>query len=194
MPDPAPASPLLSRLAAHHADTWRHSLRVGRFAAWLAEAAGLTPQFGPDLARAASLHDIGKLALPPALLDKPDALTPAERERFRRHAGDGAARLAAAGDSPLAVAIAGSHHERWDGSGYPQGVAGTAIPLAARLVSLVDVYDAIRMPRAYSPAHAHEEAMTILHRIAHEFDPTLMAALRAHADGLEAAYRQETGA
>lgn len=188
---PPAAVALLLRLAVHHADTWRHSLRVGRLAALLAERAGLAGALGPGLAAAASLHDIGKLRVPRLLLDKPDALAPDEQTWFRRHTSDGAALLAKAEGSGLAIAIARHHHERWDGSGYPQGLRGEAIPLAARLVSLVDVYDAIRAPRAYNPAQTHATAMAIMHRIQTEFDPALFQAFAAAADAIRAASEQD---
>ena len=85
---------LLGRLAAHHPETWQHSLRVGRLTALLAERAGLAPVFGDGLEAAACLHDIGKLHLPPGLLDKPGALSADERVHFRHHAADGAALFA----------------------------------------------------------------------------------------------------
>lgn len=194
MPHDTPAHPLLDRLAAHHADTWRHSLRVARFAGILAAAAGLDGRFGRGLALAAALHDIGKLAVPVCLLQKPAALTAAEQACFRRHPDAGARRLAVACDSPLAVLVARHHHERWDGSGYPLGLAGAAIPLAARLVSLADVYDAVRAPRAYKPGRPHREAMQMIGTMQSQFDPALLAAFRTCAAALDAAYREETSA
>lgn len=189
---------LLHRLAVHHVDTWQHSQRVGRLACALAAETGLAGGLGGDLAGgdlalAASLHDIGKLRLPLRLMDKPGGLTVAEQERVRQHTADGAALLMAAGASVSAVAIARSHHECWDGSGYPMGLRGAAIPLAARLVSIVDVYDALRSARAYKPGRPRGEAMTEMSRMRERFDPELLAAFCNAETAMDATYRAAGG-
>ncbi len=180
---------LLGQLAAHHMETWRHSLRVGRLASVLAEQAGLAAPGGSGLALAASLHDIGKLNLPAALLGKAGGLTVEEQAHLRRHPVEGAALLRVVDGSGKAVAIAQGHHERWDGSGYPLGLCGSAIPLAARLVSIVDVYDALRAPRAYKPGRPHAEVMAEMFRMRNQFDPNLMTVFQAAAEAMDAAYR-----
>lgn len=134
--------------------------------------------------RSAPLHDIGKVAIPDAILNKPGKLTPDEWEFMKRHAEFGCNAIAAAeldlsgtGLDFLRYAreIAYSHHEKWDGSGYPQGLIGEAIPLGARLMAVADVYDALITKRAYKPAFSHEQALAIIAegRATH-FDPDIV--------------------
>ena len=160
-------------------------LRVGRMAGALAAALGLPDADQRLLRRAAVLHDLGKLALPRAILDYAHVLDRTRRRIMQQHALLGAALLAAAREPWLRLArsICLCHHERWDGSGYPAGLAGAAIPLAARLTSVVDVYDALRSQRCYKRAMDHAQAMAILlqgdDRVqpAH-FDPEALQALQ----------------
>jgi putative two-component system response regulator len=184
---------LVMRAAGIDPEGYEHTLRVGRIAAMLAEAMGIAEAEREVLERAAALHDIGKLALPAGVLDHRHVLDPAARRVMERHTVLGAALLAHA-RAPwlrLAAEIAGHHHERWDGSGYPAGLAGEAIPLAARLVAVADVYDALRSERPYKSAQDHPEAMRrILEgdgRIAPaQFDPAVLAALKACSAALAA--------
>jgi putative two-component system response regulator len=174
---PTPATTtaeLLARLVKHHADTHRHSLRVARLAVVLAENAGVALRLGDKLGEATQLHDIGKLAIPAALLNKTGGLSAGERTRFQRHTHDGAALLAPIAGAVLAQAIAQNHHERWDGSGYPAGLSGEAIPLGARLVALADVYDALRAARAYKDGRTHPEVLATMTRMNQQFDPNLL--------------------
>ncbi len=162
-----------------------HAERVGRMAGALAAALGLPDADQRLLRRAAVLHDLGKLALPRAILDYAHVLDRTRRRIMQQHALLGAALLAAAREPWLRLArsICLCHHERWDGSGYPAGLAGAAIPLAARLTSVVDVYDALRSQRCYKRAMDHAQAMAILlqgdDRVqpAH-FDPEALQALQ----------------
>jgi putative two-component system response regulator len=179
---------LLARLAATDPEGPDHPQRVGRIAAILAAEVGLDAGACDLLARAATLHDIGKLALPEEILGHAHVLDPAERSKMERHTLLGAALLAHA-TAPwmrLGALIALAHHERWDGSGYPGGLRGDAIPLAARLVAVADVYDALRSERPYKGAQDHEEAMARIltgdERIGpRQFDPAVLQALTRRA-------------
>ncbi|MBK9441863.1 MAG: two-component system response regulator [Comamonadaceae bacterium] len=131
----------------------------------------LTPQVIESLYRSAPLHDIGKVGVPDRILLKPGSLDAQEFEIMKSHASIGAVAIARAerdlgssGNSFLRYAhqIALHHHEKWDGSGYPHGLSGDAIPLSARLMALADVYDALISKRVYKPAFSHEKAVTII--------------------------------
>ncbi len=184
---------LILRAVALDPEGRDHPLRVGRIAAVLAEGLGIAPDERDMLRRAAVLHDIGKMALPEGMLDHSHVLEPAARRVMERHTVLGAGILAHA-RAPwlrLAATIALNHHERWDGSGYPSGLSGEAIPLAARLVAVADVYDALRSERPYKGPLEHEEALTRLFegdgRIAPgQFDPQVLAVLRDRATAVGA--------
>lgn len=110
------------------------------------------------------LPDVGKIGIPDHILLKPGAFEPHEWEIMKTHAELGA-RLLDAADSPylaMGAEIAGGHHERWDGGGYPRGLAGEAIPLSARIMNICDQYDALRSRRPYKPAFTHERALEII--------------------------------
>ncbi|HXF98718.1 MAG TPA: HD domain-containing phosphohydrolase [Gaiellaceae bacterium] len=168
-------------IAAEYRDdaTSEHAERVARTAALLAERLG-RPQAEVELLRlAAPLHDIGKLAVPDALLLKPGPLTPAEVEQMRTHAAAGAEILGGSSSDVLRLGeeIARTHHEWWDGSGYPSGLAGEQIPLSGRLVALADVFDALTHERPYKRAWPLEEAVREIHRLSgRQFDPAVVAA------------------
>ena len=184
---------VLRRAVALDPEGAGHPGRVGRIAALLGEALGVAPEDRALLERAAVLHDVGKLALPEGVLGHRHVLDPAARRVMERHTVLGAGLLAHARADwmRLASTVALAHHERWDGSGYPHGLAGKAIPLAARLVAVADVYDALRSERAYKNAQDHAEAMARLlegdERIApRQFDPRILGALRDVAQDLAA--------
>jgi putative two-component system response regulator len=168
-------------LAAEYRDetTAAHTERVGRTAFLLAGALGLDAEEAAVLRQAAPLHDLGKLAVPDAVLRKRGSLTAAEFEQMKRHATAGAAILAGSSSSVLRAGeqIAASHHERWDGAGYPFGLAGEAIPLPGRIVALADVFDALTHERSYKPAwevgRAVEEITGLRER---QFDPDVVEA------------------
>jgi putative two-component system response regulator len=145
-------------------DTSQHNRRVGDLSARLAEAIGWTREDAGLLRRAAALHDIGKIGIPDALLRKPGALTDSEVRVMRTHAAIGA-RILGGSQIPLlqlAETVAISHHERWDGTGYPRGLKGSAIPLAGRIVAVVDAFDAITNHRPYRAARSVQVAMAVL--------------------------------
>mgnify|MGYP001226967996 CR=1 FL=1 len=170
-----------------------HPVRVGRIAALLAECLGVAADQRAMLQRAAVLHDIGKMALPEGVLGHSHVLDPAARRAMERHTSLGASILAhvRAPWMQLAATIALNHHERWDGSGYPAGLAGEAIPIAARLVAVADVYDALRSDRPYKGPLDHDQALSRLlegdGRIAPaQFDPEVLTALRIRASAIGA--------
>jgi putative two-component system response regulator len=139
------------------------------------------------LRRAAPLHDVGKIGIPDAILLKPGKLTPEEFELMKTHTTIGA-EILSGGRSPLvrlAQNIALTHQERWDGSGYPRGLAGEAIPLEGRIVALVDVLDALTHERPYKLAWPLDEAVAeIARQSGRQFDPRLVAVfLQLYAEG-----------
>ena len=129
----------------------------------------VSPEYIDDIVKAAPLHDIGKVGIPDAILRKPGKLTREEFEIIKNHCDYGAnilemaeAKLEFQSFLRVAVKIVRSHHEKWDGSGYPDGLRNDEIPLSARIMSLADVYDALRSERCYKKAFSHEEACTII--------------------------------
>lgn len=161
-------------------DTGKHIQRVNRYAGALAANMGLPNDFVETVSFSAQMHDVGKIKIPASILLKNGPLDDAETALIRMHPVYG---LQILGDSPrLQVArdIAISHHENWDGSGYPNRLAGENIPLAGRIVKLADVYDALRSNRSYKPPLTHQETLSIFRngdeRINPEkhFDPVLL--------------------
>jgi putative two-component system response regulator len=170
----------------HDDDTSQHTQRVGASAERIAGAMGLPDAFVAMIRDAAPLHDIGKITTPRSLLQKPGALTPEEREIMMRHAEAGAQILSSA-SSPvlrLAAEIARSHHEHWDGGGYPAGLAGEKIPLAARITAVADVFDALTHERPYKQAWEIEPSLAhIAERAGSQFDPGVVDAFVTLASG-----------
>ena len=143
--------------------THGHSGRVGRHALALATRLGLGAPEADILRRGAAVHDIGKISIPDAVLDKPGRLTPEECELVRRHPAEGASILAPLNSARDVIPLVRWHHERLDGAGYPDGLRGAAIPLLVRVLAVADVYDALASDRPYRPAMTHaqsREAMT----------------------------------
>jgi HD-GYP domain-containing protein (c-di-GMP phosphodiesterase class II) len=183
----------LAKLAEHRdTDTGAHLERIRGYVAVLARELSrrhheIDEPFLATLELASTLHDIGKVGVPDAILLKPGRLTPDERRAVQQHPLIGGACLAAicrllAQDDFLEMArqIALCHHERWDGGGYPVGLAGDQIPLAARIVALADVYDALTSQRVYKPAMGHQQAReAILAGSGTQFDPAIVAAFLA---------------
>jgi putative two-component system response regulator len=186
----------LAKLAeARDDDTGQHVERVQTFARMLAEqlretrmhATQLTTAYIDNLFEAASLHDIGKVATPDAILLKPGKLTPGEFAEMKKHCALGAGTLAAVLERypgnqflRMGVEVARSHHEKWDGSGYPDGLKGAAIPLAARIIAVADFYDALTSKRCYRPAFSHAETSKMIHEgDGIHFDPDVVAAFTA---------------
>lgn len=180
-------------------ETGNHLHRTSRYvrllSQWLAgnssRGAELTAERIALLTRSAPLHDIGKVGIPDAILLKPGKLTVEEFETMKTHAAIGRDAIAKAeaqlgGDASfLSVAkeIAGGHHEKWDGSGYPEGLSGESIPLSARLMAVADVYDALISKRVYKEAFPREEAeRIILEGSGRHFDPEVVRAFVALKD------------
>ncbi|HTU26861.1 MAG TPA: HD domain-containing phosphohydrolase [Pirellulales bacterium] len=182
-------------------DTGQHVLRVGRYACLIARQLGWQGERLEILEQAAQLHDIGKIGVPDAILLKPGKLTPEEFEIMQKHSGYGrritqnlgdhevntlachtemGARLLEASDSPvltMAATIALSHHEKWDGSGYPLGLAGDDIPIEGRITAVADVFDALSSRRPYKPPFHLNQCMEILEEgRGKHFDPTVLDA------------------
>jgi putative nucleotidyltransferase with HDIG domain len=144
--------------------THGHSQRVARHALRIANALHVPAAQAERIWTAATLHDVGKLYTPREILNKPGRLTDEEFEVIRRHPVDGAAMLLDVEGDPEIVAIVRSHHERLDGRGYPDGLAGDDIPLGARIIAVADTFDALTSTRSYRPAAAHKRALDILRK------------------------------
>jgi putative two-component system response regulator len=174
---------MLARLAAaaelHNDDTGQHTLRVAELSVALAREIGLPEAQIELLRRAAPLHDVGKIAISDALLCKRGKLTAKEFEQVKTHTTAGAQMLAGSPFELLALAeqTALTHHERWDGSGYPAGLAGEAIPITGRIVAVADVYDALTHSRPYKAAWSTADAISELtSQAGRHFDPIVVDA------------------
>lgn len=176
----------LQRLAIaaelHGEGTREHTARVGRTAAAIARQMALSPAFVELIAQAATLHDIGKLGVSNEVLLRPRPLSPSEQETMRQHTIVGA-RILEGSDTPalrLAEQIAISHHERWDGNGYPRGLSGEEIPVAGRITTVADVFDALLHERPYKSSWSLEAALgEIRAGSGTSFDPTVVDAFLA---------------
>ncbi len=154
----------LSRLLeARDAYIHGHSRRVARHAGRIARAMRLSPTEIAKIRTAATVHDVGKLYTPREILNNPGRLTDREFAIVKLHPGDGADMLAEVGDPEIAAMVR-HHHERIDGGGYPDGLAGSKIPLGARIIAVADTFDAITSSRAYRPAGTHKKALDVLSR------------------------------
>ena len=165
--------------------THGHIRRVQHYAVELAKRVGVTDQSQISAIEAASLlHDMGKLAVPEYILNKPGALTPAEFEKMKLHASVGADILGAIQFPYPVVPIVRHHHENWDGTGYPDGLRGTQIPMGARILSVVDCFDALTSDRPYRPKLPDAEALKILlQRRGKMYDPVVVDTfLAVHAE------------
>ena len=194
---------LLSLTEVRDAETGRHSRRTQRYARLLAEPLSAHPAFRDYLtkervellSRLAPLHDIGKVGVPDRVLNKPGKLTPEETAEMRRHPELGRdvllraeARVGVRDDATLQLAkdIVYTHHERWDGQGYPQGLRGTEIPIPGRIMAVVDVYDAVHARSLYCASSSHEETVKVIERgCGTHFDPDVVEAFLAVATAFE---------
>ncbi|MEW6132504.1 MAG: response regulator [Pseudomonadota bacterium] len=184
-------------VAAEYKDeeTGNHIQRIAEYSLHLSERLGMDGDFCDTIHHASPMHDIGKIGIPDAVLLKPGKLLDHEWDIMRTHCEIGASILRR-GESPylgMASDIALSHHERWDGSGYPQGLAGEAIPLPARIMAICDVYDALRSKRPYKPALEHEKSLEIIltgdgRTQPGHFDPAILDAFRRSADTFREIY------
>lgn len=170
----------LARAAEYRDDTTgQHIIRVGRLSEQIGRVLGLGEERLFELRHAAPLHDVGKIGIPDAILRKPARLTSDEWALMRQHTEIGARILEGCGYPVIQMAhtIALTHHERWDGKGYPQGLQGEEIPLWGRIVAVVDAYDAMVNDRPYRPALSHEQAIeTLQAEREKQFDPLIVDA------------------
>jgi diguanylate cyclase (GGDEF)-like protein/putative nucleotidyltransferase with HDIG domain len=176
------AASLARAVDARDVYTGNHSQRVAQLAVRIASRIGLNREELELTRLAASLHDLGKLALPEDLLRKPAPLTEPERIVLQRHAEIGFRMLESLGIDPVAEWVL-HHHERWDGTGYPDRLAGTEIPLGARIIFVADAYDAMTSDRIYRRRRSADEALAEISRCAGtQFDPSVVEALEAELE------------
>ena len=178
---------LLARAAEIHDEgTGNHIIRVNEYSYFIAKQLGLPDEFCDTIRFCAQLHDVGKMSVNTAILTKAGALDDDERAEMDRHTTYGHQILAQNERLQMAADIAIGHHEKWDGSGYPHGLAGEDIPLSARIVAMADIYDALRAERHYKPAFSHEKTHDIITNgddhidPASHFDPAVVAGFRDH--------------
>ena len=178
---------LLARAAERYdEETSRHVKRVSAYSAALAAAAGLDRAFCNEIRWASALHDVGKVGIDQQVLHKTGRLTPEEFAEMQRHTTLGYEILSGYPTLAMAAEIAYAHHEMWSGAGYPRHLVGETIPMAARIVAIGDVYDALRSARPYKPGFTHEQAVSVIlegdERLRPEqhFDPALLAVFRRH--------------
>jgi hypothetical protein len=176
-------SQLAVALEAQDAYTNGHSRRVAAHAVIAARRMGLSSGKVSRLRAAAAIHDIGKVRVPPDLLEKPARLTSAEFELVKRHADVGAEIVDCLGDRELTASVR-HHHERFDGTGYPSGLAGEGIPLGARIIAVADTFDAMTSVRPYRPAASHQQALeALVEASGSQLDPAVVRAfLRSYSD------------
>ncbi|MFH1058461.1 MAG: HD domain-containing phosphohydrolase [Pseudomonadota bacterium] len=168
---------LLTALQHRDVETGDHVRRIGLMSAAMAEALGWPAEAVENIRVAAPMHDIGKIGVPDRVLRKPGKLTPEEFEAIKTHCAVGHGILGGSQLPMLTMAddIAYCHHERWDGGGYPRGLAGADIPEAARIVAVVDSFDAMTSDRVYRTAMAEDETLAILHSgRGNHLDPRLL--------------------
>jgi putative two-component system response regulator len=188
----------LVRAAEHRdTDTGDHIIRVSNHVRAMAARLGMDAEACNRLALASTMHDIGKIAIPDAILLKRGPLTPEERAEMQSHAERGYRILADSTSDVvnLAAEIALTHHERWDGAGYPHGLAGEAIPLPGRIVAVADVFDALVSERPYKAAWSTAEALAYLaDNAGSQFDPACVKAFLACTQASESAREIQTEA
>lgn len=157
--------------------TITHSKGVAEIAETIGEAAHISKKALSDLRDAALLHDIGKLGVPDAILTKPDNLSGADWEIMKKHAAEGARIVGFVEELAPLVPLIRHHHERYDGTGYPDGLKGEAIPLGARILCIADAYDTMTTPRGYREVLSREDALEELRWCSEkQFDPGLVEA------------------
>ncbi|WP_300300816.1 HD domain-containing phosphohydrolase [Ferrovibrio sp.] len=197
-----PVAAGLARMAhAKDGDTFDHGCRMKPVCGMLAVRLGIDAEDVEKVGVCAMLHDIGKSTLPDSILFKPGRLEAGEYRQVMEHTSSGHDLLRGLGhpwfDDAANAAL--SHHERFDGSGYPRGTAGLAIPLSARIIAVADVYDALRAERPYKRALSHEQAVTLILRgddrtSPSHFDPDVLAAFEHGAPVIRQLYDGEAGA
>ncbi len=170
---------VLTYLKAHDPGTWEHSCQVGKYCHALATALGFSAGEAERIAAAGVLHDVGKLSVPVAILNKPGPLVEKEWQIIRQHPESGAVFLRHFGSiDKLFIAACRSHHESWDGSGYPDRLAGEGIPMVARIVAVADVLEAMTAPRSYQKPVSQLEAIELMMAMKGKFDPSILGVAR----------------
>jgi hypothetical protein len=163
--------------------THGHSRRVARLSCMIAKQMGLPKKQVQFIRTAAAVHDVGKLFIPAAVINKPGKLTDEEFEIVKQHAARGADLVAGTGNDEL-TAVVRHHHERVDGGGYPDGLRGPAIPLGARIIAVADTFDAITSSRSYRSAAKHKKALEILRQsVGSQLDPDAVSAFLSYYSG-----------
>src|SRR5690606_5218996 len=183
------AHALATAVEAKDEYTAGHATRVTEYALTIADVIGTIDPVRFRLA--GDLHDVGKIGVPDSVLNKPGRLTDIEFEQVKKHTVTGAHILEPLIDDPLVLGVVRSHHERWDGQGYPDRLAGEDIPLAARVLAVADTLDAMTSHRAYRRGLPFNEVVAEIRRCAGaQFDPAVVGAFEQVLPKLEEQYRQ----